>query len=641
MFFLRFLSAVRVWPNLSWPGLVVILLGMYGSALAATRPANHAQCGQHFVLHSAPLTKSSVTQNIKNLVKPLQHLDQVPNLAEFQKNLAMLTQQQAEVASQHDGTFWALENVLAITKRQFQDPAFIEKQAPIFKSTRPQFVDMIKKADRWGDEVVLTNYAPLLGRPKQFWMAVFAAQKSFADLAALWKSYATNTYNLARWLERKNASGKKLIQQGNMFELTARKYVNPEATIITEGMLAQRLPEIFNLYMQEMALRLQKAGVPAQYSIERPDEVGATGQILVRLEVIGGKSGDQKFHFNFNPHKITDEELWPLKEFFNHAFSEAQAWAQQECQFLPPQSKRLFRIFVIKDLMKAIQKNAQAQKFQYTSRTQGTGNFLEVAISPEALWDDPYETGGVLTHELHHTLYAENKVEFSLLDPQGNSQTSFTALRGTGYEDFFSFDEVGARLAELGYYQKVLQDLAARPLDRQMVAGKTLETKLGKIFEATHLMAQGMLNIGTQIMQEALEALTSDAAEFDLGELNGAYLRLKFKSATVDNPDQRVTVVISKYMALGEEGVPADITDKIDFDLKFHPFLDPPEGMDEFSEEFDVLRDKYDEQFAANYPAEYVQVFKEGAIKHIKFLLKQAEKEEQALAKFAPLYKQN
>ncbi|MBP5296192.1 MAG: hypothetical protein J6Y94_02540, partial [Bacteriovoracaceae bacterium] len=401
--------------------------------------------------------------------------------------------------------------------------------------------------------------------------------------------------------------------------------------VLNEAWLAARLPRIFNLYLQEMAVRLKQAGFPVQYYLpdNASEETTASLLIPVTLSYVPGADGPTSvasgptYRFNFDLAKIKGREFAPLREFFQQVFTYAPDLAQIIDSLAWLKKINYFNL-MIQAMKGCIMKNAQTHEFKYRARSKGVGgnipgSYYYVNVDPSELWINPYLAGGTLAHEFHHAMKANSNEDFFFrLDDEG---VIFNDLVGSGYDDHFSSDEIPARIDELKYYRQL-----AEKFQKEQNLPPEFNSHVPANFKQQKDLALKMLQDARILLQEALAELERNPESLELGQVGHPYMILNFHSSLISDTTKKVHLKLAKTAAFGLNGTTIDVQR---LTYQYLPDTEFP-GVDKESDTYFDLIDEVYRQFAQNPPAPYFEQFVQGmkiALAHGLELLEQYEAE--------------
>ena len=83
--------------------------------------------------------KQSLDVLLYKVARPLQNLDDVPNLELFAQRLQVLQERRQEIRAHDAGIFWSLENFFAKRQIQLADPAWRPASSEIYLKERQNF----------------------------------------------------------------------------------------------------------------------------------------------------------------------------------------------------------------------------------------------------------------------------------------------------------------------------------------------------------------------------------------------------------------------------------------------------------------------------------------------------------------------
>ncbi|MBP5295808.1 MAG: hypothetical protein J6Y94_00550, partial [Bacteriovoracaceae bacterium] len=315
---------------------------------------------------------------------------------------------------------------------------------------------------------LLEDHYPLLFQSMAQQRKLFAQQNSFHDLAALFNKIINSSYDLYVWAKHNGGIYVHRDAESNRFWLNDQK-----AAALDPAEYVERLPQIYNLYLQRLGELLQQNGLPfvyegpeniAQHFTNRPGETIAeqalinngTGRLVMDVAydhpIIRPTEDEPGVHFlsnrfNIDPASITHPDLRPLKYLIDHV--------TQLMRDISVMAVRHLQI-EIGNLDYPITRNAIAGKYlTYATTTLGLahthGKERRISIDALAIFQHPYTTIGTVAHELQHLAEGQNDYLFFLEAPEGFLHID------DGYKTKFRIDEASARLAQAKLLIELLQ----------------------------------------------------------------------------------------------------------------------------------------------------------------------------------------
>ncbi len=334
------------------------------------------------------------------------------DLKKLESVLAVIQEDAAQILPTHFRKFWLVENILG---RAEENRKALTVKAPV-----PQHLALLRQTF---NQIITQQFVAWMKQDLAAWQRYFAQQNSLTDLAVAWSRVQFIAPALVIWAKQQQQ------QQ------------------LAEKDMAQRMPDIFNVFLQELAHKLQALGLDFQY--KAPTEKFATGEVL-----------------------ITPQSNLSSAPIFSSAPSSSSSPSPSSYDAL----LKIWRGFVLEILLQGgtlrfadphqvILQNATEGSFIYDPYFPGWYKDKVITLHPAIFWQNLSEGIGVLLHEQQHLIAADHQLSFAIAPSstknssavQGDGEYFFN-LTGQTYSSFFSVDELAALKVQNEFYVQVIND---------------------------------------------------------------------------------------------------------------------------------------------------------------------------------------